>query len=125
VVELQVDDTEMMDVLVGNLFDPPDAGRYERWLRGEADLDLGDVASGRVLDGQFANDRNGVLVKCEVDALGGRTGGLHTTFQHLYPSVCPSVSWGAAWKKQPMVHRSRSFLGGLVGEAASMVHSAR
>ena len=59
----------MMDGLVGDAFDAPDAGGEKRWFRRQMDRDLGEIAAERVFNRKIANNRHGILIEGDVDVV--------------------------------------------------------
>ena len=57
----------MVGVGVGDAVDPPDTWGDEGRFGGEVDRDVTEVGAGGVADGEFADDRDRVLVEREVD----------------------------------------------------------
>ena len=93
---------DMVSRLVGNALNTPDTWREEWRFRCEMHRKVGEVASDRIFDCKFANDRNGVLVKSDVDVIRRNAtdlnftsnfGCLETLFHALPPSRRGQVSW--------------------------------
>ena len=64
----------MVDGLVGDALDAPDAGR-EKWRFGrEMDRNFRQIAAQRVFDREVADDRHGVLIERDVDVVRGGAG---------------------------------------------------
>src|SRR5574337_42297 len=104
-VELEVDRREMVDVGVRDPVDAPNAGGDEGRLRGKAHGYVPEFAAGPVLDRQFPDDRDRILVIGEIDTLSGSAdepnafrvfspGGLH--------GICPQYYSGRELKQEAM-----------------------
>jgi len=59
----------MVDGLVGDALDAPDAGREKRGFRRQMDGDLGQIAAERVFNRKVANNRYSILIERDVDVV--------------------------------------------------------
>ncbi len=59
----------MVDGLVGDALDTPNAGRQKRRFCRQMDGNLGQIAAECVFDREIADDWHGVLVKRDVDVV--------------------------------------------------------
>ena len=75
-VEFEVDNLEVVDVILGDAVDSPDARSDEGRFGGEMDRDVAQVGAGGVAYGQLPNDGDRVLIECEIDIFGGRANDL-------------------------------------------------
>lgn len=76
-VEFKVDSLEVVDVILGDPVDSPDARSDEGRFGGEMDRDVAQVGTGGVAYGQLPNDGDRVLIECEIDVFGGRANDLN------------------------------------------------
>ncbi len=69
----------MVDRLVCDTLNAPDAGRKKRRFSRQMDRNLGEIAAQLVLDRQVSDDRYGVLVERDVDVIRSGRGNFYSS----------------------------------------------